>query len=185
MRAKLKNMCMIIKEVILRKYQEKWFGKTVLTIILSLLGVIILSILTLYRNFDFANMWKVIIESLNSGSLFIMSLSLLSSLYRDRKDTADTNKRIIGCLNWVAAILIILIAMLYGASYGGTGDEIRLYGYQIFVSLVLYGITIIIILCFNFLNRTDALDDAVTNNNEDELILASKSKESSEGKLKI
>lgn len=164
-----------IREVVKRDYQEKWIGKTITTIILSLLSIIIVVLMTLYRKPDIGVLWKRIIETLNTGTLFIVSLSLMSNIIRDRKNTAPINEYFIGILNYIAILIGILIAMCYGASYQTNGDKVELQNYQIVISLLSYITTIIIIGCFNFLNRTDALDEAVTNKDEDEIIQTAKS----------
>jgi hypothetical protein len=51
--------------------------------------------------------------------------------------------------------------------------------------LILYVLIFLIIGCFNFLNRTDDITDAITNGDEENLILDSKSSSNNTEGLKL
>lgn len=163
------------KEVIHRDYQEKFFLKTLTTIILSLAGLLILLIVAVYRKENLEVSGEIVFDYLNKGSLFILSLSLLSNMLRDTKNVSPINKKILGWLNGIAVIVGFCISLLYGASFFNEDYEIMLTNGKIIVSIICYIVTIMLILGFNFFNRTDEIKGAVTNNQEAELIQSSNS----------
>ena len=161
----MKQLLETIEEVIRRKYQEKWIFKTISTIVLSLLSFIIVFIITFYKQPD--RLFGRIFELFNTGSLYIVSLSLMTNFISKSKNTSPINESFIRVLKIVAIILGLLIAMFYGASYEADKNIIVLQRHQKFISITCYIITILLIAGINFLNRTDAINDVVTNQQED------------------
>lgn len=158
------------KEVLNRDYQEKFLLKTFTTILLSFAGFLILLIVAMYRKENFEVIGEVFFDYVNKGSLFILSLSLLSNMIRDTKNVSPINKKILGGLNIIAVIVGLLISLLYGASFLNEDYEIKLTNIKIGISIIIYVVTIALIYGFNFFNRTDEIKEAVTNNQEVELI---------------
>ena len=164
----MKQLLGTIEEVIKRKYQEKWIFKTISTIILSLLSFIIVFIITFYKQPDM--LFGRIFELFNTGSLYIVSLSLMTNFISKSKNISPINESFIRVLKIIAFILGLLIAMFYGASYEVDKNIIVLQRHQKFISIMCYVITILLIAGINFLNRTDMINDVVTNQQEDKLI---------------
>lgn len=164
----MKQLLGTIEEVIKRKYQEKWIFKTISTIILSLLSFIIVFIITFYKQPDM--LFGRIFELFNTGSLYIVSLSLMTNFISKSKNISPINESFIRVLKIIAIILGLLIAMFYGASYEVDKNIIVLQRHQKFISIMCYVITILLIAGINFLNRTDMINDVVTNQQEDKLI---------------
>lgn len=169
------------KEVFHRDYQEKFALKTLTTILLSLAGILILLIVAVYRKENLEVIGEIVFDYLNKGSLFILSLSLLSNMLRDTKNVSPINKKILGWLNGIAVIVGCFISLLYGASFFNEDYEIMLTNGKIIVSIISYFVTIMLILGFNFFNRTDEIKEAVTNKEEDELIKKSESESNDKG----
>ena len=179
----MKQLLETIEEVIRRKYQEKWIFKTISTIVLSLLSFIIVFIITFYKQPD--RLFGRIFELFNTGSLYIVSLSLMTNFIRKSKNTSPINESFIRVLKIVAIILGLLIAMFYGASYEADKNIIVLQRHQKFISIICYVFTILLIAGINFLNRTDAINDVVTNQQEDKLIEGAESENSTKEGLEI
>ena len=85
----MKQLLETIEEVIRRKYQEKWIFKTISTIVLSLLSFIIVFIITFYKQPD--RLFGRIFELFNTGSLYIVSLSLMTNFISKSKNTSPIN----------------------------------------------------------------------------------------------
>lgn len=185
MTTKSKSFYDRLKEVVTKKYKEKWLVKTVVTFVISLLNIIIVAMLTFYINFSVDIVEERIFEILKSGSFYIISISLISNIIKDKKNIALENKYFIKILYLLAIVFGGIIAMFYGASYQVNQDKIELVNYQIIVSLILYILIFLIIGCFNFLNRTDDIENAVTNGDEESLILDSKSSSNNTEGLKL
>lgn len=174
-----------LKDVISKKYKEKWILKTIVTLGISLLNIIIVAMLTYYINFNVDIVWERILEILKSGSFYIISISLISNIIKDKKNIASENKYFIKILYLLSIIFGGIIAMFYGASYHPDQDKIELANYQILISVILYILIFLLIACFNFLNRTDDIADAITNGDEETLILDSKSSSNNTEGLKL
>lgn len=174
-----------LKDVINKKYKEKWIVKTLVTFVISLLNIIIVAMLTYYINFNVDVVGERILEIFKSGSFYIISISLISNIIKDKKNIASENKYFIKILYMLAIVLGGIIAMFYGASYHVNQDKIELANYQIIISIILYILIFLLIGCFNFLNRTDDIADAITNGDEESLILDSKSSSNNAEGLKL
>ncbi|WP_335979799.1 hypothetical protein [Fusobacterium polymorphum] len=174
-----------ITDITKKEYKEKWILKTVVTILLSLLNIIIIIFLTFYIKADVNIVWKRIIETLKTGPLFITSLSLMSNIIKDKQNIAPENKYYIRVIDIVAIFIGFFAAMFYGASYQSDKDKFELYNYQIYFSVVVYLVTIVLIGCYNFLNRTDDIRNAITDGDEDKIIDFSKANTINKGGLKI
>ena len=174
-----------LTDVIKKEYKEKWILKTVVTFLISLFNIIIMILLTFYIKADINIVLKGIIETLKTGSLFITSLSLMSNIIKNKQNIAPENKYFIRIVNGFAILIGFLTAIYYGASYQPDKDKFELYNHQIFFSIIIYLLTIVLIGCYNFLNRTDDIKNAVTNRDEEEMINSSKTNTINQGDLKI
>mgnify|MGYP002874458164 CR=1 FL=1 len=159
-----------LSDVINKEYEEKWKSKTFFMILLSQLNIIIVIFLILYTKADINIALKAISETLKTGTLFIISISLITNIVKNKENIAPENKEFLRIITIAIVLIAFLILMFYGASYQPDKDKIELNNYQIIISFVFYLLMIILIGCYNFLNRTDDIRNAVTNRDEEELI---------------
>lgn len=174
-----------LKYIQSKEYKEKWLGKTILIVILSLVNMIITFMLSIYVSADFSTTKNIIYETLKTGSLFIISISLLSNIANEKQNIAPENKAFIHKIVKLTLILGIIIALLYGGSYKRDVNKFELELYQVIWSFICYILTILLIGCFNFLNRTDDIKEAVTEGEEKGIITFSKSRKSDEGGIQL
>ena len=174
-----------LKYIQSKEYKEKWLGKTILIVLFSLVNMIITALLSIYVTADFSATKNIICETLKTGSLFIISISLLTNIANKKQNIAPENKALIDIILMLTLLLGIIIALLYGVSYKRDTNKLELERYQVIWSFICYILTILLIGCFNFLNRTDDIKEAVTEGEEKGIISVSESRKSDEGGMQL
>jgi|GEM_PF-2521701 hypothetical protein len=157
-----------IKKLKGKQYNEKWKFNTLKMILLSLTSILITIVVTMYKDFKSVN--KCLYNSLGTGTLFVISLSLSINLLSEKDGIAEENKYFIKGLKVVQIILMVLISLFYGSSYDEYDTKFKLEFGQIIWSFIIYILTIIVIGFFNYLNRTDNLNDAITESEDNSII---------------
>ena len=167
------NLKDMFRKVTNKSYKTGWKINTIIAIFLSLLSFFIAGAITLYKDMDITITIGSLTDSLNTGTLFIVSLSLMSNFVRERDTIAEENEKLICYLNKVAIIIALIIAFFYGASYNMETHSFILEYCQVIFSAFCYIITIGLIGSYNYLNRCDDIEKMLTENSSENLIAES------------
>ncbi|MDU3433520.1 hypothetical protein [Veillonella sp.] len=167
------NLKDMFRKVTNKSYKTGWKINTIIAIFLSLLSFFIAGAITLYKEMDTTITIGSLTGSLNTGTLFIVSLSLMSNFVTEGDTIAEENEKLICHLNKVAIAIALLIAFFYGASYNMETHSFILEYYQVIISAFLYIITIGLIGSYNYLNRCDDIEKMLTENSSENLIAES------------
>lgn len=79
------NLKDMFRKVTNKSYKTGWKINTIIAIFLSLLSFFIAGAITLYKEMDITITIGSLTDSLNTGTLFIVSLSLMSNFVRERE----------------------------------------------------------------------------------------------------
>ncbi|HPA60260.1 MAG TPA: hypothetical protein PLO90_00185 [Clostridia bacterium] len=92
------------------------------------------------------------------------------ALHQYQKETAPENKYFLKKINIFAIIVIVLISLSIARGYDNVSNKINLDVLKIILSIIWYFLTVFIIVCLNYLNRTDDTQNAITDNLEEDII---------------
>lgn len=155
-----------------KKYKENWVWRTILMLVLPFLNLLVLTFLTLFKT---KNMYIVIntvlIDNfLKVGSLFTISLSLITNLFKDKKEVASENEYFLKIINIFSIVIVVFICLSIGAAYDDVNYKLILDERQAGFSIALHLLTTLSIAYSNYFNRTDDINDVVTNGGVDKVI---------------
>lgn len=167
---KEKEVCLFLKYIKLvldKRYKEKWILKTFWMLLLPFLT---LGMLLFFSLIDTYNISGVFPDFLKSGNLFTISLTLITNVFKDQRDVARENKYLLKIVFFVSIFFAFFISITISRGFDSSIKKIILNDIKIVISILSYLFTAFLIVCLNFLNRTDDLTDVITMDTVDQMI---------------